>query len=348
MTKPKIEDIAALSGVSIGTVDRVLHNREGVSAKTKAKVEKVIKELGYEPSIHLSALSIKRQFRILAIIPQFAADGSDYWGRITVGLNRALQEFSDFKVELQYLPYNQYDIESCKEIYSQALDLQNEVDAYIIGPTFFRETLAFVGKLIKPYVFVDSNLKECEPLTSFTADNYAIGRIIGKLLLQITHAQAPIAILHTLRTKDTSINAQARRNGLIHYFDENNKTDKIIHGYFYPETSARNDKMLDEFFAQHPDVKGIAVLASKGYVIADYLKRRNIKDIHLVCMDEIESNVQALKDGYISYLLCQRPHDMSFNALKSILLYLILKQVPAKDNLVPIDILTAENVAYYR
>lgn len=346
MVKPKIEDIAALSGVSIGTVDRVLHNREGVSKKTKAKVEKVIQELGYEPSIHLSALSIKRQFRILVIIPQFSEAGGDYWSRIVFGLNRALQEFSDFDVVLSYLPYNQYDVENCKDVFKKALE--KETDAYIIGPTFYKETLQFVEKLEKPYVFVDSVLKEADPLTSFSADNNAIGRIVGKLLLQLTHSESSVAILHTLRTKDTSINAQTRRSALIACFDEANQTDKIIHGYFYPEISVQNDKMLDDFFAQHPNVKGIAVLASKGYVIADYLKRRDLKDIRLICMDEIENNVEALKEGYISYLICQRPHDMSFNALKYILLYFIQKKTPEKNNFVPIDILTAENVAYYR
>ena len=33
--KITVKDIARLSGVSKGTVDRVLHNREGVSRKSK-------------------------------------------------------------------------------------------------------------------------------------------------------------------------------------------------------------------------------------------------------------------------------------------------------------------------
>ena len=42
-----MEQVARAAGVSIGTVDRVLHNREGVSEKTRKKVFDVINEIGY-------------------------------------------------------------------------------------------------------------------------------------------------------------------------------------------------------------------------------------------------------------------------------------------------------------
>ena len=54
-----MEDVARLSGVSKGTVDRVLHDRGDVSEKTKQKVLKAIKEVGYKPNIFASILSMK-------------------------------------------------------------------------------------------------------------------------------------------------------------------------------------------------------------------------------------------------------------------------------------------------
>ena len=43
--KIRIKDIAELSGVSVGTVDRILHNRPNVSKAAREKVEKVLKEI---------------------------------------------------------------------------------------------------------------------------------------------------------------------------------------------------------------------------------------------------------------------------------------------------------------
>lgn len=48
-----IKDIAALCGVSEGTVDRALNNRNGISEKTKDKILQVAKELDYQPN-HLA------------------------------------------------------------------------------------------------------------------------------------------------------------------------------------------------------------------------------------------------------------------------------------------------------
>ena len=45
-----IKDIAKISGYSISTVSRVLNNRADVSEKAREKIEKVIRELNYQPN----------------------------------------------------------------------------------------------------------------------------------------------------------------------------------------------------------------------------------------------------------------------------------------------------------
>ena len=46
--KIRIKDVARLAGVSVGTVDRVLHGRPNVSSAAKEKVEKALKEMDYQ------------------------------------------------------------------------------------------------------------------------------------------------------------------------------------------------------------------------------------------------------------------------------------------------------------
>lgn len=48
-----IKDIAAICGVSLGTVDRALNNRSGINEETKNKILQVAKELNYQPN-HLA------------------------------------------------------------------------------------------------------------------------------------------------------------------------------------------------------------------------------------------------------------------------------------------------------
>ena len=47
----RIKDIAKAAGVSVGTVDRVLHNRGKVSEKAKKKVDADLQKNEYRPNL---------------------------------------------------------------------------------------------------------------------------------------------------------------------------------------------------------------------------------------------------------------------------------------------------------
>ena len=69
MEKPTIMDIARRTGLSKGTVDRVLHNRGEVSKKSYDKVMTAVKEMGYEPNMYASLLAKSQKRSIAVLLP---------------------------------------------------------------------------------------------------------------------------------------------------------------------------------------------------------------------------------------------------------------------------------------
>ncbi len=67
--RPTVHDIAEKAGVSLATVDRVLNNRPGVKAKTRALVEDAIAEIGYIRDVAAANLARRRLYRFVFIIP---------------------------------------------------------------------------------------------------------------------------------------------------------------------------------------------------------------------------------------------------------------------------------------
>ena len=65
-----IADVAAASGVGIGTVSRVINGGANVRETTRAKVLKVIDELGYRPSHLAAALSRGTPRTVAIVVPQ--------------------------------------------------------------------------------------------------------------------------------------------------------------------------------------------------------------------------------------------------------------------------------------
>lgn len=94
-----MEQVARAAGVSIGTVDRVLHHREGVSEKTRKKVFDVINEIGYKPNIYASILSRRKDFTIVAIIPYFQT--GEYWELVYNGITRAVKQSQGLNIDLK-------------------------------------------------------------------------------------------------------------------------------------------------------------------------------------------------------------------------------------------------------
>ena len=54
-----------MSGVSAGTVDRVLHNRGDVSVSSREKVQKVLDEIDYHPNMFAIGLAAKKRYHIV-------------------------------------------------------------------------------------------------------------------------------------------------------------------------------------------------------------------------------------------------------------------------------------------
>ena len=69
MERVRIKDIARMAGVSVGTVDRVIHGRSGVSEESRIRVEKILKQLNYQPNMYASALASNRKYSFACLLP---------------------------------------------------------------------------------------------------------------------------------------------------------------------------------------------------------------------------------------------------------------------------------------
>ena len=109
MSRPfTIKDVAREAGVSIGTVDRVLHNRGRVSDINQKAVTAAVKKLNYSPSqIARALVNRKSNLRIGITYPRV---DSDFWSEILVGIEAAKNKLLPFGVELVIDHTETYDV----------------------------------------------------------------------------------------------------------------------------------------------------------------------------------------------------------------------------------------------
>ncbi len=341
----KIKDIAIMAGVSAGTVDRILHNRGKVSAKSREAVEKVLAEVGYRHNIHTSAVSLKKTYRLGIAIPSFAA--GEYWSSIYDGIDSALDEYHDVGMDCETFLYDQFDTESCRDAFARLLD--SHPDAALIGSTFTINAQILCNNLDKleiPYVFLDTIVPDTNPVETFTTDQHTGGYLLAKLLDMSTPTGSEIAVFSFVRSGgDVSKNAEQRKEGFKAYISDRRVVCHIDAGMLPIADKQASERILIGFLQEHPDVKGVAVMNSRGHILADMLKANGLNDIKVVSFDLTADNVRHLKEGGISALICQNPKTQGFNAVQSIINKLLYnKNVDRPHKMVPIDIIFKENL----
>jgi len=68
-TRTRLQDVAQAAGVSTMTVVRVMRDPQRVAARTRERVEAVLRQTGYTPDLTASALALQRSRLVAAIVP---------------------------------------------------------------------------------------------------------------------------------------------------------------------------------------------------------------------------------------------------------------------------------------
>ncbi|WP_047983610.1 LacI family DNA-binding transcriptional regulator [Ornithinibacillus californiensis] len=180
-----IKEIAEMASVSRTTVSRVLNNSGYVSAEARKRVEKVIEETGYEPSIYAKSLRTKRTSVIGVILPTIKTETPS---RIVTGLGSELAKHG-----YQILLANT-NLDKEKEYEYLDLLKTRQVDGIVLLATNTDPKLIQKIKEINvPVVIVG---QEAKGIMHVTYDDYHAARELTAFLIQKGHTQIAFIGVH--------------------------------------------------------------------------------------------------------------------------------------------------------
>lgn len=345
-----IKDIAELAGVSAGTVDRVLHNRGDVSPRSRAKVQKVLDEIHYEPNVFAIGLAAKKRYTFLCLLP--LPSGEDYWHSVAAGVERARKELQAFNVSVGFRYYRHGSRESYAEACREMMKA-DKVDAVLIAPNFREETetlVAHLGLHHIIYAFVDYDMEESEALTYIGQDSRKSGYLAAKLLMNnYTESDERELALFLSNTRDNPAEIQMNRRmeGFMEYISTHYPTATTHEVILNKSDAESNHAVLDAFFQSHPKATLGAVFNSRVYRLGEYLKQSGRRMQRLIGYDLLASNVDLLRSGEVHYLIGQRPELQGYCGVKALCDAVVFKKEVDRIRYMPIDILTEDNIDFY-
>ena len=333
-----IKEIAQIANVSIGTVDRVLNNRSGVSSKTKAAVEKIIEESGYKRNAYASNLKLGASMKIGVLMPDLDSEFG-YWKQVYSGIKKASRELDSFGVSVVSIFFDRDKenafVEALKELQNQ------KCDAYLLSPLPLKDVNAIGMKEIKePIAFIDSAFPSFHPAFVIAQNPYRGGYTAAKMMKLISANTAGTFLVFQIHPDAYTSFERARG------FKENMLQDsrnKIV--YINVDTVDDIDTQLNKSFSEYNDIRGIFCVNCIVNRVGSYLVQNQLKDkVIAIGFDLVEENAAALRNGSIDCVISQRPAYQGYMAISQLYRYMISKTDWTAKIEIPIDIYFKENI----
>ena len=182
-----LKDIAKLAGVSTATVSNVLNgNTSKVSAVTKERIEKIIKEVDYKPNAMARSLAKKESRMIGLVVPYIGPDEdffmNPYYARMVAALERYVRS-KEYYLMLRCVP-------DCRQVIPQ-LSSWNVDGVFFLG-VVESDVKGIISALDAPVVFLDTYTKE-KNIVNVGLDDYKGGYLSARYLIGKGHKRIALA-----------------------------------------------------------------------------------------------------------------------------------------------------------
>ena len=158
---PTIKDIAALAGVSHGTVSNVLNKRGNVSVEKINLVENAARTLGFKLNVQAKQLRQGHSRRVVMLVPRMNMKS---YCDLFMGMSSVLKE-AGFETDIYYSNNLPHDEERLLE-----LIMASNPTAVVVVSSFLKNSGIFQGDI--PFIFVDRHVDHMPPKAKYVSFDY--------------------------------------------------------------------------------------------------------------------------------------------------------------------------------
>lgn len=348
MSKIRIKDIAEIASVSIGTVDRVIHNRGEVSEMTRKRILKLLQEYNYQPDIAARSLALKRHIHLGVVMPRVVNDHT-FWELPQQGVQKALDALDHDHVTIHSFYFDQLD----RKGFTTMVETFpfGRVEGVLFAPVFKEESMAFLERCARenlPVVLFNSLLESPSVSSYVGQDAFQSGYVAARMIDYGLEQGSDVAIVNMSARKDHYAHIIDREKGFRAYFAaEENHLDHLI----TIDLNGADDHHLKEKLGEicdAYDIGGLFVTNSRVHKVARFLSETLRGKVRLIGYDLLPENIEYLKAKRIDFLLSQKPEEQAFLGLSSLYKLVVFNRKPEVRQWLPIDIITRENLPYYQ
>lgn len=189
-----IKLIAEKAGTSIGTVDRVIHNRPYVKAEIRERVLQVMEEMDYHPSRMNGVPPKMTPCRFMVIQPEW---DTEVWGELIDGVSRFRDMHRNQQVSVSEYCYDENDIAGCLRLMDQAME--QKVHGLALCASDCEEVRRKLHQLAEhhiPVVLFNSDIPDSDHLCYVGEDGYHAGRVAAEIVSKFLRKSDQLLLIY--------------------------------------------------------------------------------------------------------------------------------------------------------
>jgi LacI family transcriptional regulator len=317
--RPGVLQIAKLAGVSIGTVDRALHNRPGVSSETRKKILRIAKELSYTPNPAARILGLGRvNVRIGVCIPtQIRA----FYDQMRAGIFDEARRTTGLAVDIVYDGVNQLGDGEHERV---ARFLDEQVEAIIVTPGNPKIVGPLIDKAEKHSVRViciTTDAAETRRSSVVCVDPELNGRLASELMAKFVPPGAKVAAMTGMLTaEEHRLKMKGFHEGFLRDCENGEFVEVVEDHDLVTESYAKACELLDRC----PDLRGIYISTANCLSVCRAIREKGLSDqVHLITTDLFPEMVPYFDSGTIQASIYQNPYLQGQTAVRLLVDHLL-------------------------
>lgn len=344
-----LKDIAAQLNVSMTTVHRAIHNKDGISPAVRSAVLAKAREMGYTTNYVASSLK-RRPMTLAVVLPAGTGSGQYYYRYFWDAIQSCEDEANGLNVHIQYCAFDdaagtQADV--LQSVYDQS---EGALDGLLTVPVKRGEPMRRAIERFTysgiPVVLIDNDIPDSRRLCCVAPHDTLTGRLGAEVLCAMTHTAGHVLIAGGF--EDSSAHAHNLR-GFEEYLAEHGSplVPLVTHSY---ADSGKTYDAASALLRRYSDIVAFySVTARETLPLAQAVKDCGLAGkIRGVGSDLYPESAQLLKDDVVQALIYKNAYDKARRGFRVLFSYVVKKIAPPADTVtVPISIIMKNNLPFF-
>ena len=329
--KVTIKEIAERAGVHRATVDKVLHNRVGVSDEVRMKVQRIIKEMGYTPNPVGRVLQKQgKKYRIEAVLVDV-----DALPFLQKGIEQGIRKQDGFDIEVIYSISKFQDAERQKEFIDNAIVAR--ADGIIISPInaeCVRQAINRAAEAGIPVVTTNADIDGTRRTCCIGADNRQSAQIAGRMMGLFLGGTGKIAVISSaIAAVNNNYYVRERETEFADFIRREYPGLQIITTIDSFENPQITYQKTVQLLHDYTDLQGIYITCGGVSQVGRALEESGrAKDIRVISYEDYPEVVELIRKDIIDCTLAGEIHKQGELPVKIIMDYLVFGRLPPRDH----------------